>query len=64
MQPERIADFFVDASPVSRVLAGAAPDIDQAARRDIAEAIMPRHDGKTVNLGASCWVVSASNGPR
>ena len=64
LQKEQIADFFVEASPVSRLFTGAPPDKMEAMRRTIAAAIMPYHDGTTINLGASCWLVTARNEDR
>lgn len=63
MERDRAADFFIDAGPVSRVLTGAPPEQVETVRQAISEAIMPHYDGETVNLKASCWIVTASNGP-
>lgn len=61
MARERVADFFIDAGPVSRLLIDASPELTETVRASMAEAIMPLYDGETVNLGASCWIVTASN---
>lgn len=62
IERDRVADFFIDAGPVSRLLGDAAPEKIETVRGAIAEAIMPHYDGETVNLNASCWVVTAVNG--
>lgn len=62
MPRERVADFFIDAGPVSRLVAEAPPELTEAVRAAISEAIMPFYDGETVNFNASCWVVTAGNG--
>ena len=62
VEREQVADFFIDVSPVSRLLDGASPELTETVRASIAEAIMPYHDGETLNLGGSCWIVTASNG--
>jgi SAM-dependent methyltransferase len=61
MQKEQVVDFFVDVSPASRVLNGAPPELVEPVRSAIAQAIMPYHDGETINLSASCWLVTARN---
>lgn len=58
---DRVADFFIDAGPVSRLLTEASPEQVGVVRQAITEAIMPHYDGDTVNLNASCWIVTASH---
>ncbi|TDG11408.1 class I SAM-dependent methyltransferase [Seongchinamella unica] len=61
MESERIGDFFIEAGPVSRLLKDAPPELVETTRSAIREAVMPYYDGETVNLAASCWIVTASN---
>jgi SAM-dependent methyltransferase len=61
MQRERIADFFIEAGPVSRLLTEASPELVDTVRQAMSEAIMPHYDGETVNMQASCWIVTAGN---
>ena len=61
MQQEKVGDFFIDAGPVSRLLRNAPPERVEITRGAIRDAVMPYYDGETVNLAASCWIVSASN---
>ena len=58
---DQIANFFMDIGPVSRALAEGTPELKEAVRASITEAIMPFYDGTGVNLEGSCWVVTASN---
>ena len=60
MEQERIGDFFIDAGPVSRLLKDAPPERVEITRSAIREAVMSYYDGETVNLAASCWLVTAS----
>lgn len=62
MERERVADFFIDAGPVSRLLKDASAELVETVRQAMADAIMPYYDGATVNLGGSCWIVTARNG--
>ncbi len=59
MEQDRIADFMFDSGPVSRLLADASPEQAQAARAAVREALLPHYDGHTINLAASCWIVTA-----
>jgi SAM-dependent methyltransferase len=61
MPQERIADFFIEAGPVSRLLTEAPADLVATVRQAMSDAIMPHYDGNTVNLAASCWIVTASH---
>lgn len=61
MPADRIGDFFLEMGPVSRLLTDASAEQTDAVRASVSEAIEPFYDGKTVNLGASCWIVTASN---
>lgn len=61
IEQDRVADFFIDIGPVSRVLKETPPDLQETVRLAIADVIMPHYDGETVNLNASCWIVTASN---
>jgi SAM-dependent methyltransferase len=58
---DKVADFFIEASPVSGLLSDAPTEQLGTVREAIAEAIMPHYDGETINLDASCWIVTASN---
>ena len=58
--PESIADFFIEAGPVSRLISESPEALTASVRDAIREAIMPFYADGTVNLGASCWIVSAS----
>jgi SAM-dependent methyltransferase len=61
MPADRIGDSFLEVGPVSRLLADASAEQTNAVRASVYDAIKPYYDGKTVNLGASCWIVTASN---
>ena len=60
MPKEQIGDFFIDAGPISRLLKEAPPAQVALTRGAIRDAVMPYYDGETVNLAASCWIVTAS----
>ena len=59
---DKVADFFIEASPVAGLLSDARPEQLETVKEAIAAAIMPHYDGETINLNASCWIVTASNG--
>ena len=61
IEQDRVADFFIDIGPASRLLKDTPPDLVETVRLAMTEAVMPHYDGETVNLNASCWIVTASN---
>lgn len=61
IEQDRVADFFIDIGPASRLLEDTAPNLRETVRLAMTQAVMPHYDGETVNLNASCWIVTASN---
>ena len=61
IERDGVADFFVDIGPAARVLIDTPPELIETVRLAMAEAVMPRYDGETINLNASCWIVTASS---
>ena len=59
MERDEIADFMFDSGPVSRLLVEASAEEAEAARASVRGALMPHYDGHTINLAASCWIVTA-----